>query len=359
MHVDTSKGWRGGQQQAFYLVRELKNRNIPTAMVCQPGSIMENACKKADVPVYPISMRGEWDLFAGRRLGRLSRQLGFSLLHAHCAHGVMLALWARLFFPGTQVLATRRVDFSIGSSPLKRLKYTNTPLSKIVCVSSAIKAILVTEGVQDSKLALVYSGVDLNRFDDADSGQATLLESVPKDKIIVGTVAALVGHKDYPTLLQAARTILDVRKDVVFCAVGEGEERATILSLVRQLGLGKHFIFTGFQENVGAYLKRFDIFVLASHMEGLGGSILEAMLCKLPIVATTVGGIPEIIEHPKSGLLVPPQNPKLMAQAILGLMNDRTMRKHMGQNARIHVERFSMEKMIKGNLEVYASLLKK
>jgi glycosyltransferase involved in cell wall biosynthesis len=359
LHVDTGMGWRGGQQQAFYLSRELTNRGVFTGMACRPDSLLERACRRSGVPVYPISMRGEWDLAAGIRLARVSRELGYLLLHAHCAHGVMLGLWARAFNPGLTLLATRRVDFSIGRSPLGRFKYANPWLVKIICISAAIRTVLMNDGIPEPKMVIVPSGVDIHRFVDADPERAHHIGAIPEDGIIVGTVAALVGHKDYPTLMRAAARVLSIRDDVFFCALGDGEEQAPIHALARKLKLGRRFIFAGFQENVGDYLKRFDLFVLASQMEGLGSSILDAMALGLPIVATKTGGIPEMLSHGETALMVPPRDPHQLSQAILKLVGSRALRRQLGQNARHAVKRFSLDNMVEGNLRVYFNLLKK
>ena len=104
-------------------------------------------------------------------------------------------------------------------------------------------------------------------------------------------------------------------------------------------------------------MKRFDVFVLASHMEGLGSTILDAMALGLPIVATKAGGIPEMLRHRETALLVPPRDPQQLSRAILELLGDHTLRTYLGQNARRQVERFSLDNMVEGNLRVYANLI--
>jgi glycosyltransferase involved in cell wall biosynthesis len=147
-------------------------------------------------------------------------------------------------------------------------------------------------------------------------------------------VAALADHKDYPNLLRAARLVLDRAPDTTFVAVGDGPLNAEIAAFARELGLGRRFLLMGFREDVGSFLKSFDVFVLASKTEGMGTSILDAQALGLPVVACRAGGIPEIVADRETGLLVPAGDPAALAAALLEAIGDPELRAALGARAR-------------------------
>ena len=180
---------------------------------------------------------------------------------------------------------------------------------------------------------------------------------IPENHTIVGTVAAMAGHKDYPNLLSAASIVIREKKDITFLAVGDGPDRDKIVLLHNELGLGDRFILSGFQDNIGDYLNIFDIFVLASRKEGMGTSILDAQAAGLPVVACAAGGIPEIVRHEHNGLLVPPKNPQALADAIVRLVSNMNIRREFSRNAKASVRDFSIEKTVDKNIQLYHDLL--
>ncbi len=357
LHIDTERTWRGGQQQAVYLFEKLLERGHHTAFICQPGSELAAYFQRKNLPHFPVLMRGEWDMIAGWKIARLCRRHGFELLHLHSAHAAAIGLWTRLFRRKLKLIAVRRVDFSLNGF-FSRWKYNHPNIHKIVCISNKIRDVLLMDGIAPNKIVVVPSGVDLSRFQSVE---------VPPDfkqrwginerHLIIGTVAAMVGHKDYPNLLQAAKIVLDRHQDVCFCAVGGGPDEAAVRQMAGNLGLGERFIFAGFQADVGPFFKMFDIFVLASKKEGLGTSILDAQALGLPVVACAAGGIPEIVRHDANGLLVPPGNAPELAAALSELIAQPAKRRNFGENGREFVKKFDIHITAGKNILVYQHVL--
>jgi glycosyltransferase involved in cell wall biosynthesis len=358
LHIDTEKEWRGGQQQVIYLLQGLLVKQISTSLVCQPSSSLANFCGAQNLSFYPVRMYGELDVVAAFKIARIARRHEFNILHLHSAHAISIGLLTKLFYSNPRLVGVRRVDFHINNNILSRLKYRNRFMDRIVCISEGIKNVLVEDGVAPEKIAMIRSGIDISKFD-----SKTKVDNVrerfkiPENHTIVGTVAAMVGHKDYPTLLQAASLVIQQIPKVTFLAVGDGKDFDSIMRLSQQLKLGERFIFTGFQQNVGSFLKSFDIFVMASKMEGLGTSILDAQSVGLPLIATRTGGIPEIVHHTQNGLLVPPQDPAALAVAIIELISNESKRISLGRKAKENVRNFSIDKTIEVTLRLYGELL--
>lgn len=359
LHIDTEQGWRGGQQQVTYLLSAMVADGYETALVCQPQSHIQNYCLEKGLPHFPIRMFGEIDFIAGLRIAWLCRKKGYTILHLHSAHALAIGLWAKLFCPSIKLIAVRRVDFHLKKNKFSQVKYRTMLLDKIVCISEGIKKVLIQDGIPETKIVTIHSGIDIHKFDHYQSG-ADLKQKygIPANQILVGTIAVMVGHKDYPNLLNAAKIVIESQENVTFCAVGDGPLKKSILELAHKLELGKRFIFAGFQNDIGSFLNMFDIFVLASRLEGLGTSILDAQSVGLPIVACHAGGIPEIVWHEQNGLLVPRKDAAALAQAILKLTRDEELRKKLGSQSLQTVGAFDIKNTVAKNMELYQLLMK-
>lgn len=358
LHLDLGRGWRGGQRQAFHLHRGMVNRGLESLFLCLNGSPLEERLRDESLPYGSFRVYGELDALSGARLAERALRTGSAIIHAHCAHALSTALWAKVFSPGLRVVASRRVDFPVGGNPFSRLKYRSALLDAVICVSNAVKDVMVECGVPAEKLFTVHSGADPERFRgvEPDEGFRNRL-NIPRDHAVVGTIAALVGHKDYSNLLQAASSVLKRNRRVTFLALGEGEMESDLRSLASELGLGNSFRFLGFMPDPLEYLVNFDVFVLASRKEGLGTSVLDAMNLSIPVVGTDAGGIPEMIRNEVNGLLVPREDHEALASAILRLADDRELRNILGKGGLRTAEEFTVDSMVNGTTAIYRKLL--
>lgn len=234
-----------------------------------------------------------------------------------------------------------------------------------IVVSRAIEQELIRwERIPPRKIKLIYNGIDLREMD----RRASVL---PRDEVanrlgldeshlVVGSVGRLISEKGYETLVLAARAIVRSFPKVCFLLVGKGSDRQRLQELVEEFGLEDRFRFLGFQEEPLRFVNLFDVFVLPSIHEGFGLTVLEAMAFQKPVVATRVGGIPEIVADGESGILVPPRNPEALAEAILTLLKNRTKATEMGKCGRKIVEKsFRLEDMLQRTEKVYDKLLEK
>ena len=358
LHLDTERSWRGGQQQAAYLFESMYNQGFTTKLICQPDSAFKQYCKDRKLPYTAVSMRSELDIIAAVKIAAIARREGYNILHLHSAHAISLGLLTKIFYLQLKLIGVRRVDFHIRKNLFSKIKYNHKYLDRIVCISKAIRQVLLKDNILPNKLITIHSGIDLHKFDNIDPNTNIREEfSIPENQILVGTVAAFAGHKDYPNLLRAARHVLDRSDNVTFCAVGTGKEEKMIKQLHSELNLGSRFIFAGFRKDVGTFLKSFDLLVLASKKEGLGTSILDAQSVGLPVVGTRTGGIPEAVHHQCNGLLVPARDPLSFAEAILQLISDSQKIEEYGRNAMQSVQNFSIENTVRKNIELYELLL--
>ncbi|GAB4131555.1 MAG: glycosyltransferase [Ignavibacteriales bacterium] len=358
LHIDIDKNWRGGQRQALYLHEYLLSKNYLSIMVCSENSIMEKRCKEQLLRYESINYRNELDLISAVKIGKIVKANKINIIIAHSSHALSLGLLVKLLQRSVKLIAVRRVDFKIQNNILSKWKYKTDYLNKIVCVSNYIKSVMTIAKKIEEKLMTIRDCIDVKRINDSQFDETLKKKlNIQSSEIIIGTVAAFVGHKDYPTFIKAASIVVEKYPNTIFVCVGEGKLKNDMIELSKELNVYEKFRFVGFTDDVISYLKIFDIFVLSSKREGLGSSILDAQAVGLPIIASRTGGIPELIVDGTTGLLVEPKNPKKLSEAILRLIFNKEGRNFLAKNAKENVNEYDIGNYGKNYLELFAELL--
>jgi glycosyltransferase involved in cell wall biosynthesis len=355
-HIDAGTEWRGGQRQSLFLVRELKKKGYLVYFVVQPDSPLHHRAAEAGLPVIPLRLRSEFDPWAAWRLSRAMKRRRCRLVHFHEAHGLAVGAQAARMAHVPLRIISRRVDFPIRSLG----KYTKD-VDGIIAISDGVRKILLDSGVPFSLVHVIPSGIDFSPFREAMPHDFLRREfSFAPDDYLVGIVAALEDHKGHTDLIQASRILKDQAPKIKFIVVGTGSLRLKLDKQAQNLGVDDIVFFLGFRDDVPRILASLDLFVLSSHLEGMGSSLLDAMASRLPVVATQAGGIPEVVIPNETGLLVPPRNPKAFAQAILALYRDRDMAARLAKRGYdvVH-QRFSAEAMADKVVDLYQRLAAK
>ena len=362
LHVDTARTWRGGQNQVLLTVNGLRSIGERAALVAHPdGELRRRAAEGLEL--VPIAPKTEMDLSAAWKFSRLLKRLAPDVIHAHDPHGVAMAslalsLGAASAAKGGKLpvlVAARRVDFHLKGNSFSRWKYRQVDC--FIAASEAIRQMLVADGVAADRTVTVQEGIDVEHVQAAPAVNVHEAFFLPHGAPVVGNVAALVPHKGQRYLIEAAHLVVQQVPDARFVILGEGELREHLEKQVHEHHLEKHVLLPGFRTDVLGCIKGFDLFVMSSVTEGLGTSLLDAMAAARPIVATTAGGIPEIVEDGVNGLLVPPRDAKALADAIVRALKDQTLRRKLGEAgcARVN-ERFTVERMVAETASVYARI---
>lgn len=362
-HLDTGPSWRGGQAQVLLLMRGLAARGHEPLLLAPPGPLLERA-RAEGIACEPWRARGEWDLAALGAASRILRRFAPAVAHAHSAHAHTLGVPAARIAGVPAVVVSRRVDFAVAGNPLSWLKY-RMPVERYLCISRGVRDVMRAAGVPERRLALVPSGIELPQGGDAGVEAAGTLPSrdlrsiidVPPETPVVGTVAALAPHKNHADLMGAARIIVDARPDVHFAWIGEGECRVALERLRFDLALDSHVHLLGFRDDARRLLRQFTLFVLPSYLEGLCTSVLDAQALGVPVVATAVGGVPDIVEDGVTGRLVPARDPGALARAVIEALDDEPSRSTWADRARETVRTYSADHMVEATLAVYREAL--
>ena len=360
LHINTARGWRGGEQQSFYLIQGLRERGHVAEAVVQPKEEYARRLKAVDVKPHEVRMRGEWDVVAALRLRRLLREGRYDVAHAHTAHAhMMLVLAAWRLRPRPTVIVSRRVDFSLHKAPfgLSRLKYM-MGVDRFVTTSAFIREVMIRDGLDGDRIRVVHSTQDPARFRDVEVGPLREELGIPPDAPILGNVAALVDHKGQRYLLDAMPAMLEALPELRLVIVGEGELRGALTAQAEALGIADRVIFTGHRNDVLRFYGVFDVFVLSSKMEGVGGVTLEAMGMDCPVVATDAGGVPEVVRDGVNGLVAPRCDPEPLARAVIRMFTDADLRERcVAAGRRTVTEDFCVDRMVEKTLAVYREAL--
>jgi L-malate glycosyltransferase len=359
LHVDTARTWRGGQNQVLLTVNGLRAIGHRAALVAHPdGELRKRAAEGLEL--IPIAPRTEMDLSAAWRFSRLVKRLVPDVIHAHDPHGVAMASLALSLSASSAgalrrpaLVASRRVDFHLKGNSFSRWKHRQVDC--FIAASEAIRRMLLADGVPADRAVTVHEGIDVEHVLAAPPVNVHEVFWLPRHAPVVGNVAALVPHKGQRYLVDAARQVVREIPDARFVILGEGELREHLERQVKAHHLEKHVLLPGFRIDVLGCLKGFDVFVMSSITEGLGTSLLDAMACRRPIVATRAGGIPEIVEDEVNGLLVAVRDAASLARAIVRMLKDDALRRRIGEAglARVY-DRFTVERMVAETAAVYA-----
>lgn len=358
LHLDTGRAWTGGPKQVLYLVKGLLARGHSALLLAPGDSELFHRALLQEVPVKPFSLKGELDFNLLRVVFRLVRQYQPDIVHIHSRRGadVLGALGAR-FGGASAIILSRRVDDPVTGHLLDRLKF-GILCNRIIAVSEAIKSVLVEGGVNPGKIRVVYSAVEDFEVRPEDRLWLRMRLGVPKEAPVIATIGRLIPRKGQRYLLEAVPRVLGYQPEVVFAFFGEGPDELLLKTLAKDLMVEEKVLFAGFEEKIERVLGGLDILVHPVLREGFAGVIREAMVAKVPVVATAVGGTPEMILHGQTGLLVPPADPEALAEAILTLLRNPEYARQLGERGRQYaLEKFSVDAMVEGNLAVYYEVL--
>ena len=335
-----------------------RSRYDVTVCSLKYGGWVADELRARGILVVSLNGAGKLDARVFFRLWKLLKQEQPDVIQAFLFWANVSARLIGRLVPGSRVISSYH-DEVVPEGWLNRVidRATMKWTKYIVCCSEAVrKSVEQRIGGKKNQFAVIPFGVDTDRFCDAgkiSGGTIALQPGLP----VIGTICRLVEPKKGLKYLLEAMAQLEREAGKPVCQmllVGEGPAKANLRAVCERLGIAPRVVFTGVRRDIPGVLSLMDMFVLPSLYEGFGIAILEAMAAGKPVVATTVGGIPEFVAPGQSGLLVPPGDAKALARAIKQLLDDPEKARWMGSQGRKHVrEHYSIESGIKQHEDLY------
>lgn len=341
LFVDTELVWRGGQEQLFTLIVGMMQRGHDVSLAAPAESPLTERARSRGIRCRPFRQRNEFDPSGFWKLRRILRERRFDIVHFNTPRSIVAGGLAARAAGVPLCLCSRRVNFPLRSF-LSRHKY-NLLLDGVVTVSDSIRQTLIDGGVREQLIEVIYEGVDLGWLDAL--GEPSL--QIPNSGPIVGMVAHLSPEKGHRVLLQAAARLQQRYPKASYVLVGDGPLKPELEKEARRMGVQRQILFTGFRSDSEALMKKFDVFCLPSLSEGLSSAILAAMASRLPVIATRVGGIPELVVDGETGFLAPPDDPAALGAALGRLLESSELRFRLGAAGRRRIEeRFTLSQKL-------------
>ncbi|MFL5568524.1 MAG: glycosyltransferase family 4 protein [Gemmatimonadaceae bacterium] len=341
LHVDSGRSWRGGQRQVFLLATGLRDLGYRTLVVAPPGAPLIRRAEQAGLPTYRLTLRGEWDIRSARELRAVAREWNAGVVHAHDARSHSIARFALFGKRKTRLVVTRRVAF-----PPKqvRLKYRHG-VDAFIAISHAVKSVMVKAGVPSSLIDVVYSGVPAPQVKRPRNWRRE--RGWPPNTVICGIVGAMTQEKGLDMVGGIARRLPGelFRRTRLVLLGGKGKGGTTVS--------GVEGFDAGFVEEIHEAMAGLDVLWHPARSEGLGTSVIDAMALGVPPIAFAVGGLPEVIEDGKNGLLIKAGDIPGFVHAAAALISDDGLRAMLGEGAKQRAKEFDARRMIERTAEVY------
>lgn len=346
------------------LINHMPPERYRHAIICMTESTEFRARIKRDgVEIFELHKRPGHDLRLYWRLWRLLRRLRPEIVHTRNIGTLECQAIALLCGVRARVHGEHGRDMSdLHGRNLRYIRFRRVMrhwLSHVIAVSRDLSEWLVDPvGLPARQITQIYNGVDMQRFRPAEHDARAVLPKnfAPPDAVVLGTVGRFSGEKDQATLLRAFADATAQAPSVPLrlVLIGDGPLKTELENLVRERGMTDRVWMPGNRQDVPDLLRALDIFVLPSLGEGISNTVLEAMACGIPVVATRVGGNPELVSDGETGLLVAPANPTQMARALVHYATHADEMRRHGRAGRARVERdFSMNNMVARYMAVY------
>jgi glycosyltransferase involved in cell wall biosynthesis len=362
LQLISSGGYYGAENVVVSLAESLEKQNCRSVLGLFHNGRQRNEeliyqAERRGLTVQKIVCRGRWDWRTVRSIREEIKFLDIDLLHTH---GYKADIYGFLATRGSELPLVSTCHLWTHDTPAVRCyEYLDSlclqRFDAVVAVSDAIANSLRLSGIKDSKIHVIGNGIDLPFFS---KGGATPPEKNTNGRnLVVGTVGRLVPQKGLEYFLRAARDILLEFPNVDFVVIGSGPDREKLEKMARELGIEQNVTFSGHCADMPAAYASMDLFVLASIDEGMPMAVLEALASSKPVIATSVGAVPQLIVHEQTGLLIAPRDLQALKLCILRLLNDPSLRSQLASAGVALVKRsHSRDVMARNYLQLYEQM---
>ena len=345
----------GKERRLLELMKGLKIRNVIFELILLTDLIEFKEVYDLGMKIHILKRKIKKDPLIYLQVNKICKNFKPDIINSWglmpSVYAMPVAKWRRIKFINSMIVnAPKKLTFKT-----KFFSSIVFPFSDVIAANSY--AGLRSYGIEKDRGIVIYNGYDFNRIENLEDINVVRTRWNIKTEFIIGMVAGFRPHKDYKTLIVAAKSILKTRDDISFILVGDGPD------LERSKKMAERYdkiIFTGRQSAVESIINICDIGILSTYTEGISNSIIEFMAIGKPVIATDGGGTNEIIIHKETGYLIPKESPEILRETVLKLVNDSELTQKLGQNGKERIVReFSMNSMIGSYHSLYKSTVKK
>jgi len=367
LHIISDKNFGGGSRHVLNLISNLDSGFEPT-LISRPSPIIAKTENK--IKTYAVEMKSRIDFKAVKKIKNIIKIEKPNIIHLHSARagilGTLAAKDSKIPIVYTEHLFTNTYvphNKLIHVSQIYVFRHLSKYITKVIAVSKAVKNYLVDKKMFPAdKIEVIYNGIETRcsskKLPRLNSGQVGAGKK--QNEVIIGSVGTLTKIKGYKYLVEAIHEAMlqATGYKLQLELVGTGSDELELKAMVKKYHLENYIKFLGQKNDIFEVMKNWDIYVQPSLSESFGLAAAEAMSMGIPVIASDVGGIPELVDK-NSGTLVEPKNPKSLASAIIKLAGDKKLRTDLGQNASAKIEKkFSLDKMIEETEKLYHKILK-
>jgi glycosyltransferase involved in cell wall biosynthesis len=370
LYLRSSSGFHGPEKQIVLLAQGVRDagfdpgilllyRQDKTMPAIHP---LVKVAKERGVPAHQLADRNRFSLRTIWQIAKTLTEGEFGLLHAHGYKANILGLLAARL-TGVPIIGTVRLHTET-TTPLKLYKRLDLLALRlcdhVVTVSEDLRREALSAGLAPDKVTTIWNGIDVVSFAAQAVCGTTIREELDlgPDERVVTAIGRLTSQKGYSYLLQSVPLVLQALPETRFLIAGDGPLRSKLEREAYSLGIGSSVYFLGYRTDVAPLIALSDLIVMPSLREGLPNVILEALALAKPVIATAVGGIPEIITHQVSGILIPPRDPVRLAESILQVLTVLALARGLGERGRQEVtERFTVAAMVDRTVTLYRQVL--
>ena len=356
MHIDTGRDLRGGQRQLLLLAEGMGKAGHAQVVVCPEGSALEARALAEGLRVFALPPHDPGRVHGILQLRQLLLSEPWQILHAHDGRGQTLAWLASMGIPVRRV-ASRRVTFLPGARARHRFIYGRT-CHAVIAISNFIKSLLVECGVPERRIEVIPDGTEIPGVLPTPEmrAQARRRWGFAAEDFVVGHVGSFTEEKGQDVAIAAMTPIVEKPPHARLMLAGDGPRRAALEAARKASSARDAIRLLGRVEDLTEFFAALDLYLMPSRAEGLGSSALLAMAHGLPVVASRVGGLPEVVNEGETGWLVPPESPPALAEAIVTAASDRARLAQFGARARQRADQFSSDIMRERTEALYRRL---
>ena len=340
------------------LLEAMKEQGFNSLLLCRRHSPLKRFCRKNGIKAVSLKKKGFKNILLSLQIMRLNREADYDLIHVHDSDALSAALLARAFGVKKPLVISRSEDSRLKRSWLWRKKLNQPAIKAIICSSEKVHHSLSNHIKRKETLRVIHGGIDPARFNvSVPFGRLRREYFIPDSSTLVGNVASISHHKDFPTFLKAAKILTQSHMDIFFLIIGDGPCKKQTVRQIKELGLTEKVKISGSRKDIPELLPQLDVLMYPPINEGFGTPILNAFAAGVPVAATSAGCIPEIIEPGVDGLLSPVGDAEKLAENVLKIISDGQLRSALIRGGKKKLALFTRTLTARKTIKLYQEIL--